>query len=1669
MDSSEDQSKKRTFDQLYPKPQPHGADSPSQELLSSNIDPRRYQLEVFEVARKRNTIAVLDTGSGKTLIAVMLMKEVGQAIKSSGVKKLIVFLAPTVHLVNQQFKNVKYLTDFQVEEYYGAKGVDTWNLKTWEKEISSNDVLVMTPQILLDALRKAFLSIEMICLMIIDECHRATGNHPYAKIMKEFYHQANEKPKIFGMTASPVGKKGVSSTMDCEGQISELENILDSQRYTVEDRTEMDVCIPSAKESCRYYDQARFAALSLKPKIEALWFKSDALLSEFQSNYKVVEDKFKTLHQRMSNELAKILHCLEDLGILCAYEAVKICHENFSKIEGECEIYRKGYLHCITVIEEVIKIVNQSLHLADKNILEVEFDYSKVVDLGYISPKLLELVKLFQSFGESSQVLCLIFVDRIITAKVIERFMKKVPQISHFTVSYLTGNNTSVDALAPKRQKEILDSFRSGKVNLLFTTDVLEEGIHVPNCSCVIRFDLPKTVCSYVQSRGRSRQANSQFIVMLERGNMKQRNQLFDIIKSERSMTDAAINKDHESCLRVFTIGKTNAYYVNSTGASVTLDSSVSLLNQYCEKLPRDKYSCAKPTFEFLPMEGCYRCKLVLPPNAAFQTIIGPSGKDIRLAKHLVCFEACKKLHQMGALNDHLVPFVDDPPADHIVKYKESNPGAGTTKRKELHGTASIHALSGAWGDKPNGVKFHAYKFEFTCSIVSEIYSGFVLLIESKLAEDLGNMELNLYLVSKIVKASVSSCGQLDLDDEQMMKAKCFHELFFNGLFGRLVVRSKSAKGECEFLLQKDTKTLWSPKNLYLLLPLEKLNDMCEGSLQINWSGINSCASAIGFLSRKFSLVAGDCDDNSSITSPHDSSEMDCEATNMIHFANSVADANNIKNMVVLAIHTGKIYCILESANNLSAESPFDGNNEKSKECITFSEYFSKRYGITLRHPEQPLLRLKQSHNPHNLLFNFHEEDTQTKSSQNCPVTSKMPAHVHIPPELLFILDVERDVLKSLYLLPSLMYRIESLMLSSQLREDIDGQNGNFNIPSSLILEALTTSRCIENFSMERLELLGDSVLKYAVSCHLFLKYPKKHEGQLSDRRRWAVCNSTLHKLGTDRKLQGYIRDSAFEPRRWIAPGQRCIHSVRCDCGLETLEVPSNVKFHTEDPKVVVGKMCDMGHRWMCSKTISDCVEALIGAYYVGGGLFASLHVMKWLGIDAELELSLVDEVISAASLRTYVPKESGIASLEEKIGYEFSVKGLLLEAVTHLSRKELAIGCCYERLEFLGDSVLDLLITWHLYMSHTDIDPGVLTDLRSASVNNDNFAQLAVRRNLHLHLLHGSGLLLSQISEFVKVISESDPRSLPGFRAPKVLGDLVESIAGAILIDTKLNLDEVWKHFYPLLSPIVTPDKLELPPFRELNELCDSLGYFIKEKENSEKKGSVEHVVLSVQLPNALLVHEGKGPNKKTAKGEAAFHLLKELEKRGISYGSSVSKGKSDNPGHIHDLSHLKMDSSICPSLTEEQLSEPATQKRPKLDETNLTASACTGLLPLKDSFNEISGFGASTLVISSINMKKGGPRSTLHELCKKLQWPVPTFVSTECNDRSQLQSCDGLERSKGLCFVSKITLCIPNDGNVECQGEARNDKKSSYDSAAVQMLYELQRLGKLKIDSPQ
>ncbi|KMS95354.1 hypothetical protein BVRB_009010 [Beta vulgaris subsp. vulgaris] len=964
----------------------------------------------------------------------------------------------------------------------------------------------------------------------------------------------------------------------------------------------------------------------------------------------------------------------------------------------------------------------------------------------------------------------------------------------------------------------------------------------------------------------------------------------------------------------------------------------------------------------------------------------------------------------MGILDDHRNEGRED--SDLKVKISESA-GAGTTKRKELHGTVHLRALSGTWRDSPHGAVFHVYKIDFSCD--SELYSGFVLLTESKLDDDVANNKVDLYLLDKMVKSTVIPCGEIHLGSDQIKRAMHFHELLFNGLYGKLFQGSKASGIHREFLLQRDNDLLWSTSYMYMILPLEVPNIVNDDdSWRINWKGIDSCVSVVEFL-RNSAWLSAEQSRSKYRSLSGDSSAVGGNVTgeDIIYLADRSLSTENLKETVVMSIHTGRIYYVLDILVNTSAESPFDSKADGTpSKYPSFADYFNKKYGIVLFYPGQPLLLLKQTHNPFNLLSDSEASAFRRKMlSTGNPVDAKRNNTVHMPPELLVCIDIDISLLRALYLIPSLIHRMESLMLACQLREDISYNVNRFHMPSSLILEALTTLRCCEDFSSERLELLGDSVLKYAVSCHLFLKYPQKHEGKLSGQRQRTIGNANLHELGTKRRIHAYIRDSAFEPRRWVAPGQLSVHPVPCSHGVDTSEVPLDSKYRTIDENVVIGKSCDRGHRWLVSKSIADCVEALIGAYYVGGGLMAALHMMNWLGIEVNLEPCYVEKAINLASDRSCNQKVDHVTALESKIGYDFSTKGLLLEAITHLTEKDSGVGYCYERLEFLGDAVLDVLITWHLYQNHTDVDPGELTDLRSASVSNENFAQVCVRRNLFQHLQHCSESISKQITEYVTlVMAAEDSKSLQGRQCPKVLGDLFESIAGAILIDTKLNVEELWRIFLPLLSPIVTPDNLELPPFRELNELCDCLGYFFKEHCENDKEG------------------------------QAALHLLKELESRGISYDRCVLKRKkresSDVSSGLVDMKFSIIDVS---------------QKKQKVSQ----------LLCGDDGVSD-----AAIPVIAAISTEKGGPRNSLYELCKRLQWPMPSFETIEQKSRAPIEFGEGSDKKTGFnSFMSKISLLIPDFGVMEVNGEERADKKRSQDSAALHLLYKLEEQGKLVI----
>ncbi len=148
-------------------------------------NPREYQMELFERAKKENTIAVLDTGSGKTLIAVLLLRHIiDQELedRASGKQpRISFFLVSSVTLVYQQFSVLEVNLDHKITRVCGADNTDNWQKAKWVKMFSECKVIVCTAEILQQCLSHSYISMNQINLLVFDEAHHTKKNHAYAR------------------------------------------------------------------------------------------------------------------------------------------------------------------------------------------------------------------------------------------------------------------------------------------------------------------------------------------------------------------------------------------------------------------------------------------------------------------------------------------------------------------------------------------------------------------------------------------------------------------------------------------------------------------------------------------------------------------------------------------------------------------------------------------------------------------------------------------------------------------------------------------------------------------------------------------------------------------------------------------------------------------------------------------------------------------------------------------------------------------------------------------------------------------------------------------------------------------------------------------------------------------------------------------------------------------------------------------------------------------------------------------------------------------------------------------------------------------------------------------------------------------------------------------------
>lgn len=208
-------------------------------------------------------------------------------------------------------------------------------------------------------------------------------------------------------------------------------------------------------------------------------------------------------------------------------------------------------------------------------------------------------------------------------------------------------------------------NFRKGRLNCLFATSVAEEGLDIPNCNLVIRFDLYTTMIQYIQSRGRARHANSRYIHMYEENNLDHAQIIREVqvnesilrnfcyqLPEDRLLTGNSFDMDYflakERSHRV--------YKVPETGAKLTYKISLMVLANFVDSLPHGADSVLSPEYVLTVQGKQFVCEAVLPEASPIRGAIGKPCSTKQVAKCSAAFETCLLLRKGKYLNEWLLP-----------------------------------------------------------------------------------------------------------------------------------------------------------------------------------------------------------------------------------------------------------------------------------------------------------------------------------------------------------------------------------------------------------------------------------------------------------------------------------------------------------------------------------------------------------------------------------------------------------------------------------------------------------------------------------------------------------------------------------------------------------------------------------------------------------------------------------------------------------------------------------------------------------------------------------------------------------------------------------------------------------------------------------------------------
>ncbi|KAL8832795.1 MAG: hypothetical protein Q9170_004740 [Blastenia crenularia] len=1256
-------------------------------------DPREYQLELFERAKQQNIIAVLDTGVSKHPLAV-----------------------DSVALVFQQYEVLNSNLDQQIICLTGDMNTDSWVKEKWQGLLKQYMIIVCTAEILNQCLRHSFIGIDQINLIIFDEAHHAKKNHPYARIIKDYYiseADLSKRPRVFGMTASPVDVRS-----DFAQAARDLENLLHCQIATTADLTLLKASVSRPNEVVANYSRL-------------LYPFETALYRELQTRYGNMDvlSKFFEYAREATSQLGE--WCADHVWTFAMAEQAALRFER--KIE-------KAFLKARDT-KPIEMLDEEQKRLREVQELVMRWKFTEPLDNNLSSKVLLLRDYLALIFERQTSTRCIVFVDIRHTARVLYDLFSRIGS-PHLRAGMLIGARKGDPGelkTSVREQLLTLNKFKNGVLNCLFATSVAEEGLDIPECNQVIRFDLYHTLIQYIQSRGRARHTDSKYIHMTEEGNRGHYQAVADVQQGEavmrqfcQSLPADRLLQGNDSNLEA-TLGKEKAFrtfVVPESGAKLTYASSLPILALFVSCLPE---ATSGPNYIVTAEHGQYICEVILPEDSPVHSAIGRPSSKKAIAKRSAAFEACLLLRQGGHLDQHLLSTLHK----HLPAMRNAHLALNLNKSSSYDMRIKPRIWEDSRGLLPETLYMTIFKLE-NPHCLGRASQPMALLTRTRLPDF---PSVLLYL-----QADKSS------------------NLIFDSLQGSLIVSEDT-------LSKLNAFTLRIYKDIF--------NKKFE-------SNIAAMSYWFAPVVNQFRHIDGQRSSNDLL---------DWQAINYVYHNeawqwNIHCRHDELENRYLVDKWDGsRRFWSYKVLPHLRPQDPVPQDATAHRYMDSILDYsislFPKARKKAVWRQDQPVIYA------HRVLHRLNWLDKLTEKELTVNHTA------YVCPEPLLFSALSTPVVAMAYLIPSAISRVESYLIALETCDML-----GLTIQPGLALEAITKdSDNTEEHrqeqihlqrgmgkNYERLEFIGDCFLKMATSISLFCLGPKNNEFEYHVRRMCLICNKNLLEVAKGKKLYEYIRSVGFSRRNWYPQGIKLLE------GKGVNKVESQVYDHR-----------------LGDKTIADVSEALIGAALLSHrpNMDMAVKAVTALVSSSDHEVAQWADYYKLYEKPAYqLAQPSAIHTdlalqIEKKTGYRFQYPRLLQSAFVHPSHPNYGGIPCYQRLEFLGDSLLDMVCVNFIFNRHPDRDPQWLTEHKMAMVSNKFLGALAIELGFHKHLRYNGSAVENGNTRYaneLREVKEEHNGARDYWTAtrqpPKCLADIIESYLGAVFVDSEFNFGEIERFF---------------------------------------------------------------------------------------------------------------------------------------------------------------------------------------------------------------------------------------------------------------------------------